>query len=86
MRVARIVGYFLIALVVLVMLAVVFIDENRFKRYIERQLTDSLGRKVTIAGDLDIDPGWIFRVKLQRLRLANAAWSDRSEMLQAATL
>ena len=49
------------------MLAVVFIDENRLKGYIEQQLTDIIGREVTIVGDFDIDLGWTSRVRPERL-------------------
>jgi len=86
MKVARIIGYILIGLVMLIVFAVIFIDENRLKGYIEQQLTDIIGREVTIAGDFDIDLGWTSRVRLERLRLANAVWSEQSEMLQMAVL
>ena len=86
MKVARIIGYILIALVMLIVFAVIFIDENRLKGYIEQQLTDIIGREVTIAGDFDIDLGWTSRVRLEGLHLSNAAWSEQSEMVQMAAL
>ena len=86
MRIAKYIAFFLIALVVLILLAVVFIDENRLKGYTEQQLTDIIGREVMIAGDFDIDLGWTSRVRLEGLHLSNAAWSEQSEMVQMAVL
>jgi len=86
MKIAKYIAFFLIALMVLILLAVVFIDENRLKGYIEQQLTDITGREVTIAGDFDIDLGWTSRVRLEGLHLSNAAWSKQSKMLQMSAL
>ncbi|MGD9302238.1 MAG: hypothetical protein PVI13_11735 [Desulfobacterales bacterium] len=81
MKIAKYIGFFLIALVVLILLAGVFVDENRLKGYTDQQLTDIIGRELTIAGDFDMDLGWASRVRLERLHLSNAAWSEPSKIV-----
>ncbi|WP_159715623.1 AsmA family protein [Geminicoccus flavidas] len=83
----------LIGLAVLVVLlvggaAVAFwtIDPNVLKPYAERAVSSALGRPFRIAGDLEIERGWIIRIRAHDVHLGNAEWSDREDMATVQTV
>ena len=65
-----------VAIVVLVLLW----DWNWFKGPIERQIEKRTGREFDIAGDLDVDLGWIATIRADQVRFGNAAWSQQPTM------
>ncbi len=72
-------GLVAIALLVLVLLW----DWNWFKGPLERQVEASTGRTLQIAGDLDVDLGWTPTLRADRVRFANAGWSESRDMATA---
>ena len=74
------------ALLVLLLIAVgalfLFVSSDRFKSIVADRAGSATGRKVEIAGDIDIDWGRTTRVTLNQLRVGNADWG--SEPLMAA--
>ncbi len=71
-----------IAALCIALLALLFAlwDWNWFKGPVERAVTSATGRAFHIDGDLDVDLGRTITVSADRLRLANAAWSQQAEM------
>ena len=69
-------------LVALIAFAAVF-DWNWFKGPLERRVSAATGRAFQVA-ELDVDFGRAIRIRLEQPRLANARWSQRETMAQAA--
>lgn len=61
-------------------------DWNWFKGAVERQVEARTGRQLDIAGDLDVDLGWTPVISADRIRFANAPWSDDPVMAAADRL
>lgn len=61
-------------------------DWNWFKGPIERQVQARTGRSFEIGGDLDVDLGRVTRIRADRLRFGNAAWSKEADMASADRL
>jgi uncharacterized protein involved in outer membrane biogenesis len=77
---------FLIVLAAIAVLAAVW-DWNWFKGSIERRVEAATGRRLEIAGDLDVDPGLRTAiVRANDVTLANAGWSETPLMAQAEQL
>ncbi|AKC87386.1 AsmA family protein [Pseudoxanthomonas suwonensis] len=55
-------------------------DWNWFKGPLERTASAATGREFRIDGDLDVDLGRTITVSADRLRLANAEWSEHPQM------
>ena len=72
-------GILTLAIVVLVLLW----DWNWFKGPIERQVEQRTGREFDIAGNLDVDLGWVPTIRADRVRFGNAAWSKQPTMASA---
>jgi uncharacterized protein involved in outer membrane biogenesis len=74
------------AVLVLLLIAVggvlLFVSSDKFKTMVADRAGSATGRKVEIAGDVDIDWGRTTRVTLNQLRVGNADWG--SEPLMAA--
>lgn len=69
------------ALVVLVVLALAFVDWNAFKHPIERIASAKSGRTVTIAGRLEVHPwSWTPTVVVNGLTLGNPPWEVQRPM------
>jgi hypothetical protein len=75
-------GLLIVGIVVLVLV----FDWNWLKGYVERQASAALGRAVVIEGDLDVKLSWAPLVRIERLRIANAAWSPEPSMLTVQRL
>lgn len=58
-------------------------DWNWFKRPLERVVEARTGRTFKIDGDLDVDLGRVTRVRMDKLRFGNAAWSNEPTMASA---
>lgn len=69
------------SLVVILLIALMFIDWNWLKHPIERIASSKLGRTVTIGGNLDVHLwSWTPTVTLNRLTLGNPPWETNRPM------
>jgi len=50
------------------------------------QLSEMTGREMTIAGDIDIDLGWQPSMRIEQVRVANAAWGRAEHLLRLDAL
>lgn len=86
-RVARGVGWAVLALVVLIGLAVLLFDPNWLRGPIMRQTTEKTGRELVIDGDLGIDWGWpVTRLSAAGVSFANPEWAEEEQMLTAENI
>ena len=76
----------IVALFVVLLLFVNLVDVDRYKRPIEKQVSKALGREFVIEGDSELKIFLHPRVLLQGIRLQNAPWGSRSDMLSAQTV
>jgi uncharacterized protein involved in outer membrane biogenesis len=67
-------------LVIAVVAFIVLFDWNRLREPMEDALSAATGREVRIKGDVDVDLGWVPRIAINDLELANADWADRPNM------
>ncbi len=58
-----------------------FADLNRFKPRITSAVFDATGRRLTIAGDLEVDFGLLPVLAAENIALQNASWGSRQEMV-----
>ena len=71
-------GIVVASLLVVLLLFLALVDWNAMKRPFERVASNALGRPVSIAGDLDVDPwSWTPRLAASGITLGNAAWDDQ---------
>lgn len=80
--IAVVVGSVVVAVIAL---GVVFGPEWAKNKALD-QLSETLGRRVVVEGDWDIDLGWAPTLRLERIRVANAQWSDTPWMAELAAL
>jgi uncharacterized protein involved in outer membrane biogenesis len=59
------------------------LDSNSLKGPLTAWASARLGRTLTVDGPLSLEPGRTIRLSAERLRLGNAAWGSRPEMLLA---
>lgn len=80
---AAFVSFALSLLLILFLLLVIFnhIDQTRFRSTIEEQVTKLTGRQLTLSGDLHLELSLKPSLSLEKASFANAAWSDRAQML-----
>lgn len=50
-------------------------DWNMLRGFVERKTYENTGRTLSIKGDLDVDLGLVPRVRVEKVRFANAEWS-----------
>jgi uncharacterized protein involved in outer membrane biogenesis len=74
------------ALLVALLLFVNLVDVDRYKSPIENQVSKALGRELVIEGDSELKIFLHPRVLLQNVRLQNAPWGSRSDMLNVQKL
>ncbi|HZX80694.1 MAG TPA: AsmA family protein [Lysobacter sp.] len=67
-------------LAIAIVLLIVFWDWNWFRRPIEKLVHAKTGRTLHIAGDLDVDLGWVPVVTADRITFSNADWARRPLM------
>ncbi|HEY7862838.1 MAG TPA: AsmA family protein, partial [Thermoanaerobaculia bacterium] len=79
-------GIFFGIIVLAVAVLIVVVDEDDLKRYASTTVTKATGREFVIEGDLDIDLGWVSRVRAEEIQFENASWSDRRRMFEADAL
>lgn len=68
-----------LAIVVLVLLW----DWNWFRGPVERLVERRTGRTLDIAGDLDVDLGWVPTIRADRVTFGNASWAREPTMASA---
>jgi uncharacterized protein involved in outer membrane biogenesis len=71
----------LAVLAAMLVIVVVLFDWNWFKGPIESAASAALGRDVEIAGDLNVDLAMAPTITLEQVRIANAEWGSRPDML-----
>lgn len=79
----RIVAVLVVAVVVAAAVALFTVDVNSFKDEIAAAVESRTGRALTIDGDVDLSLGLEATLTLDGLRLANADWGSRPDMLRA---
>src|SRR3990172_1873693 len=65
--------------------AVIFVatlDWNKAKPYISAGISKATGRQLSINGDLQVDLGWISRVRASQIQFENAQWSKQPQMAE----
>lgn len=72
-------GLLTLAIVVLILLW----DWNWFRGPVERFVERRTGRTLEIAGDLDVDLGWVPTITANDVTFGNAAWSKQPTMARA---
>ena len=58
------------------------LDSTKAKRYISAGVSKATGRQLSINGDLDVDFGWISRVRASQIQFENAKWSKHPQMVE----
>lgn len=85
MKAFKYLGFFLLAVVVLITVlvaALAFVDFDRYKGVIENQVSQITGRTFRIDGDSDLSVSLVPGIVLRDVRLENAPWGSRPEMVQ----
>ena len=74
---------------ILTIAAVVFIatlDWNKAEGYLSAGVSKATGRQLVIGGDLEVDLGWISRVRASQIQFENARWSKQPQMVEVGLL
>ena len=74
---------------ILTIAAVIFVatlDWNKAKGYLSAAVSKATGRQLVIGGDLEVDLGWISRVRASQIQFENAPWSKQPQMLEVGLL
>ncbi|WP_027134454.1 AsmA family protein [Geminicoccus roseus] len=62
------------------------VDPNLLKPYAERAISAAIGRPFSIQGDLEIERGWIIRVRAHDVHVGNAEWAEQADMASVETV
>ncbi|SEM99520.1 AsmA family protein [Nitrosomonas marina] len=76
----------LLSLSLLIAAVIALMDWNWARDYAVRQLSEITGRSLVIEGDMDIDWSLAPHIRLERIRLENASWSERPYMIEISAL
>src|SRR5438552_18258014 len=74
---------------IIVIAAVIFfatLDANKAKGYISAAVSKATGRQLTIGGDLQVDFGWISRLRASQIQFENASWSKHPQMVEVGLI
>lgn len=69
-------------MVAAVAVVLVVYDKDDIKNLANEGMSKSIGRTFAIRGDADLDPGWVTRLHLGDVMLANAPWGETPNMVQ----
>lgn len=58
------------------------LDWNDGKRYLSAAVSKATGRQLNINGDLEVDFGWITRLRASQIQFQNAQWSKHPQMVE----
>jgi uncharacterized protein involved in outer membrane biogenesis len=93
MKIARILGYVVagISLVLIVaiaggVVALSFVDFNRYKPWIAEEVKKATGRDLAISGDVHVDFSLRPGIVVDGVTLSNAAWGSRPDMISVRHL
>lgn len=89
MKALSLVRYFFGSVISVVLLAIVliaFMDWNLMRAPVGRWVSEATGRSFVINGDLSVNLGLSPRIVVNDLVLGNAAWSDKTNMLEIKRL
>jgi uncharacterized protein involved in outer membrane biogenesis len=75
-----IVAVLLIAIIVAAYLILSTYDYNKFKPRIAKVVEDATGRKLTLAGDIDLEVGLSPTLVVEDVSFQNATWGSRPEL------
>jgi AsmA family protein len=78
-------AFFGIAALALV-IGIAALDTNRAKQYVNTTVSKTTGRQFNINGDLNVDLGWISRVRVSDIQFQNAEWSRHPHMAEIGLL
>ncbi|HEV8342059.1 MAG TPA: AsmA family protein [Candidatus Binatia bacterium] len=67
---------------VAVAIFILTLDLNKAKGYISAGVSKATGRQLSINGDLEVDLGWISRVRASEIQFENASWSKHPQMVE----
>jgi len=76
------VGGFFGLVVISAAIFVATMDWDTAKRYIAAGVSKATGRQFSINGDLQVDLGWISRVRASQIQFENAQWSKQPQMAE----
>jgi AsmA family protein len=79
-------GIVFAAITISAIVIVATLDWNRAKPYIVSAVSKATGRKFAIDGDLNVNLGWITRVRASQIRFENASWSKHPQMAEIGLL
>jgi AsmA family protein len=74
-------GFFGLVVIAAVIFAATM-DRDTAKRYIAAGVSKATGRQFSINGDLQVDLGWISRVRASQIQFENAQWSKQPQMAE----
>jgi uncharacterized protein involved in outer membrane biogenesis len=80
LRILKWVGIVLGALILTVILVLVLFDWNRLREPVSSMVSEALGRRFAINGDMHMDWSWTPRLTINGIQLDNASWGSRPEM------
>ena len=79
-RIAGIAAVLLIAMIVAAYVILSTYDYNKFKPRIAKVVEDATGRKLTLAGDIDLEVGLSPTLVVEDVSFQNATWGSRPEL------
>lgn len=79
-RIAGIAAILLIAMIVAAYVILSTYDYNKFKPRIAKVVEDATGRKLTLAGDIDLEVGLSPTLVVEDVSFQNATWGSRPEL------
>lgn len=74
---------------IIIIAAAIFVatlDVNRAKKYISAGVSKATGRELIIGGDLELDFGWISRIRASQIQFQNAPWGKNPQMAEVGLL
>ncbi|MBI4528847.1 MAG: AsmA family protein [Deltaproteobacteria bacterium] len=62
------------------------LDWNKAKPYISAAASKATGRQLVINGDLNVNLGWISKLRARQIQFQNASWSSHPQMVEVELL
>lgn len=62
------------------------LDRNDAKKYVSAGVSKATGRQLNINGELEVDLGWISRVRASQIQFENAPWSKHAQMVEVGSV
>ncbi len=86
MAIIKWIGITLISVFCILVLLIILIDWNWARDFVTRQVSEETGRTFTIDGDITVDWSLAPQIRIEKIQLENAAWSNHPYMLDLAAL